>query len=327
MRRLAIGAAALILCVCVSPAAAPSPSSTPSPAASVSAAPPTASPSPTSTPSAGVFTNFVLGYRLDLPAPWRRSSCLSSQDQTKLPAGDGFVRVLEADERGTDTGYPFDVLQVQVHPNPDRLTPERWLATGVIGGTAGQTTEPTTLDGHDAVLVRPAPGLALAYLVPVADRIYLIGLQNSYNDTSSVPVMDRIARSFHLLTDQERSAAASPAPVPPRSAEALADTLADGFARRDPDLLGTVIAPCMAAALEQAGGTFTPRGAFVEDLRKSFAAGLTVTVQRRPIQKDGTGTFLRATWNAAAEQQRDLYLQQTGDVWNWYLTLTRQPVR
>src|SRR5205814_10484002 len=27
------------------------------------------------------------------------------------------------------------------------------------------------------------------------------------------------------------------------------------------------------------------------------------------------------------DQQRDLYLQSDGDVWSWYLTLTRQPVR
>ena len=262
-----------------------------------------------------------------MPAPWRRSSCLSSEDQTKRPAGDGFVRVPEQDERGTDTGYPFDVVQVQVHPNPDRLTPERWLTTGVIGGTAGQTTEPTTLDGHSAVLVRPAPGLVLAYLVPVADRIYLIGYQNSYNDTSNAPVMERMVKSFHLLTDQERSNAPPPAPIPARSAEAVADTLADGFARKDVDLLGTVMAGCMAAALEQAGGTFTPRGAFIEDLRKAFAGGLTVTVQRRPIDKDATGTFIRATWNAAAQQQRDLYLQSDGDVWSWYLILTRQLIR
>jgi hypothetical protein len=252
---------------------------------------------------------------------------LSSQDQTKLPAGDGFVRVPEVDERGTDTGYPFDVVRIEVYPNPDRLSPERWLTSGVIGGTAGQTTEATTLDGHGAVLVRPAPGLVLAYLVPVMDRIYLIGYQNAYNDTSNAPVMDRMVKSFHLLTDQERSAAPPPAPVPARSAESVADTLADGFSRGDADALGTVMAGCMAAALEQAGGTFTPRSAFIEELRKSFAGGLTVTVQRRPIEKDATGTFIRATWNAAAQQQRDLYLRSDGDVWSWYLTLTRQPVR
>jgi hypothetical protein len=108
----------------------------------------------------------------------------------------------------------------------------------------------------------------LAYLVPVADRIYVIGFQNSYNDTSNATVMERMVRSFHVLTDQERSAGPAPTPVAARSAEAVANTLADGFARRDADLLGTVMAPCMAAALEQAGGTFTPRRV----LWKNFAS-------------------------------------------------------
>jgi hypothetical protein len=274
-----------------------------------------------------VYTNFALGYRIDLPTPWRRSSCLSSQDQTKLPGGDGFVRVAEADERGTDVGNVFDVVQVAVHPNPDRLTPERWLATGVIGGTANQTTEPATLDGRSAVLLQQGPALTLAYLLGVGDRMFVIGYQNSYNDTSNAPVMERMIKSFHLLNDQERAAASLMSPTPARSAEAVADTLADGFARRDADLLATVMAGCMAAALEQAGGTFTPRGAFVQELRTAFAGGLTVTVQRRPLENDATGTFLQATWNAATEQKRDLYVQRVGDVWSWYLTLTRQPVR
>jgi hypothetical protein len=139
--------------------------------------------------------------------------------------------------------------------------------------------------------------------------------------------MERMVTSFHLLTDQERSAAPSPAPVPARSAEAVADVLAEGFAQLNADRLATVMAPCMSAALEQAGGTFTPRGASVEELRKAFAGGLRVTVQRRPIESDATGTFVRATWNAAVEQQRDLYLRRDGDTWSWFLTLTRQPVR
>jgi hypothetical protein len=328
MRNRPVILAALLLSGCLSPAATPSssPSPTPSPSASPS---PSESPSPTPTaaPTGAVFTNVVLGYRIDTPAPWRRSACLSTRDQSKPPAGDGFVRVPEQDEKGTDVGYVFDVVQVQVHPNPDRLTPERWLALGLIGGSATQSTEAATLDGHSALLLRSGPGLAIAYLVPIADRIYVVGYQNPPSDTSNVAEMDRMVRSFHLLTDQERAAAPSPVPVAARSAEAVADTLADGFARADADLLATVMAPCMAAAMEQAGGTFMPRGAFVQELRKAFAGGLTVTVQRRPIEKDATGTFIRATWNAAAEQQRDLYLKSDGDVWSWYLTLTRQPVR
>ena len=67
--------------------------------------------------------------------------------------------------------------------------------------------------------------------------------------------------------------------------------------------------------------------AFVSQLRDGLAGGLRVTVQRRPIESDATGTFLKATWAAVVVQQRDLYLRREGDVWSWYLTLTRQPVR
>jgi len=87
--------------------------------------------------------------------------------------------------------------------------------------------------------------------------------------------------------------------------------------------------PCMAAALEQAGGSFTPRAVLVQQLRDAFAAGLRVAVERRPVASDATGAFVKATWTqpGAAAQRRDLYLRSVGAEWSWYLTLTRQPVR
>ncbi len=330
MRTSRVILAALLCGGCLSPAAAPSvsPSAISTPNATATASPSsTAPPSPTAT--SGVHTNFVLGYRIDLPPPWRRSSCLSTQDQTELPAGDGFVRVSEQDERGTDTGYVFEVVQVRVEANPDRLTPERWVTSGKIGTTQGQTAEAATLDSRNALLVRPSAFDAVTYVLGVADRMFVISYQNALNDRSNEPTMDRMVRSFHLLTDQERAAAPSPSRSVPRSAETVADTLAEGFAQLNADLLATVMTPCMAAALEQAGGTFTPRAALVTQLRDAFARGLRVAVERRPVESDATGTFVRATWTepGAPAQRRDLYLRSSGEVWSWYLTLTRQPVR
>ena len=154
--------------------------------------------------------NFVLGYRIDSPAPWRHSSCLSSEVQTLLPASDGFVRVSEQDERGTDTGFPFDVLNVRVEPNPDRLTAERWISPATMGSMTGQTVEATTLDGRNALAVRPSLYGAVTYVLAVADRVFVVAYRSAYNDTSGLPAMERMARSFHLLTDQERAAAPSP---------------------------------------------------------------------------------------------------------------------
>ena len=237
------------------------------------------------------------------------------------------MRVSEQDERGTDTGFPFDVVNVRVEPNPDRLAAERWVSPSTMGSMTGQTIEATTLDGRNALAVRPSLYGAVTYVLAVADRIYLVAYQSAYNDTSGLPVMEKMARSFHLLTDQERGAAPSPVSVPPRSAEVVAAALVDGFARRDADLLASVMSPCMAAALEQAGGTFTPRGALTTQLRESFANGLRVAVERS-IENDASGSFLRATWTQPeTSQRRDLYMRANGDVWSWYLILTRQPVR
>jgi hypothetical protein len=328
MRRWSLIFVPFLVGGCVVPAATPSSSPPPSPTQSASPSP-TASPSPSPTAASGMYTNFALGYRIDLPAPWRRSACLSSEEQAQLLAGDGFVRVSEQDERGTDIGYIFDVVRVSAEANPDRLTPERWVAAGKIGSTQGQTAQAAALDGRAALLVRPSASLALSYVLAVADRMFVVGYQNAYNDSSNVATMERMVRSFHVLTEQERSAAPSPAPTVPRSAEAVADTLANGFARMDPDLLTTVMAPCMAAALEQAGGTFTPRSALANQLRDGFAGGLRVSAERRPIEIDATGTFVRATWTqpGVPTQRRDLYVRAIGDVWSWYLTLTRQPAR
>jgi len=247
--------------------------------------------------------------------------------QTQLPAADGFVRVSEQDERGTDTGYPFDVLNVRVEPNPDRLTAERWVSPATMGSMQNQTIEPTTLDGRNALAVRPSVYGPVTYVLAVADRIFVVAYQNTYNDTSGLPALERMARSFHLLSDQERAAAPSPTAVAARSAEAVASALVDGFTRLDVDLLATAMAPCMNAALEQAGGTATPRVAFTAQLREAFANGLRVAVEPT-IESDAGGSFLKATWTqSGSTQRRDLYLRATGDVWSWYLTLTRQPAR
>ena len=327
---------AFLVGACVAPAAAPasSPSSTatesPSPTASATPMPsPTVSPSPSPTPTSAVFTNYVLGYRIDLPSPWRRSACLSTEERAPLPAGDGFVQVAEKDEVGTDVGYTFAVVRVSVEPNPDRLTPERWVAVGKLGSTQGQTAEPATLDGRAALLVRPTAFGPLAYVMGAGDRMFVIGYQTPASDSSNEAAMRRMVQSFHLLTDQERAAAPSPAPVVARSAETVADILAEGFTQLNADVLGAVMTPCMAAALEQAGGSFTPRAVLVQQLRDAFAAGLRVAVERRPVASDATGAFVKATWTqpGAAAQRRDLYLRSVGAEWSWYLTLTRQPVR
>src|SRR6266849_45898 len=327
----------VLVCACVSPAtalpASPSASASPSPTVSPTAtagATGSPSPSPTATPLGGVYTNFAVGYQIELPGPWRRSECLSSQDPFAPPAVDSFVRVPEQDERGTDIAfYPFEIVQVWAHENPSRVSADEWIASGKIGFTQGQTSQPAMLDGRGAVLVRPTASFALAYVLALPDRVFMVAYQNGQSDQLSAPTMEHMVRSFHLLTEQERAAAPSYPPPPARSIERTADVLADGFASQDPALLSTVMAPCMSASAENAGGTWVPRNVFMTQLRDAFIAGLRVTVVRRAIEADQFGMFLKATWAqpGAPAQQRDLYLSRRGDVWSWNLTLTRQPVR
>jgi hypothetical protein len=239
------------------------------------------------------------------------------------------VRVAEEDERGTDIAFnPFDTVHVGVEPNTAGLSASEWVAAGNLGGTQGQTTEPATIDGRSAVLVRAAPAAAELYVAAVADRIFVVSYQNAAGDATSTTAMQRMIRSFHILSTAERSVTPSPVPTAPRTVETVTDVLVRGFANLDADGLATVMSPCVSAFAENAGGTFTPRSAFVSQLRTGFANGLRVTVDPQ-VLTDAIGTYVRATWvqPGAPTQRRDLYLRSIGDTWSWHLVLTRQPLR
>lgn len=239
------------------------------------------------------------------------------------------MRVAEEDERGTDIAfYPFDTVHVSVEPNPAGMNAGEWLAAGNLGGTQGQTTEAATIDGQSAVLIRSGPPIRETYVVAAADRIFVVGFDTAPDDPSNANAMQRMIRSFHVLSAAERAAVPSPVPSAARAAETVAEVLVTGFASLDADVLGTVMSPCMSAFLENAGGTFMPRGTFVSQLRSAFANGLRVTVEPQ-VLKDDLGRYVKATWvqPGAPTQRRDLYLRSIGNTWSWHLTLTRQPVR
>ena len=331
MRSRSLILLAFTLGACAAPAAAPSAPATPTFSASPTASttPAAASATPTASPTAatgGTYVNYPLGFSIQIPGPWRRAECLSSRDYSALPAGDSFVRVPEQEERLSDTGYAFAAVSVSVEANPTRMPVRDWIARSGLGSSPGQTIEDARLDGRDAVVVRPTAALAVAYVVPVADRMYVVGYHNAPNDESQGPAMERMTGTFHVLTSQEQAAAPSYPPPVPRSAEAVANVLGDGFARADAVLLGTVMDPCMSSGAENAGASATPRNVFITELADAFAKGLRVSVTRAPLESDTFGTFVRATWTQPGieTQRRDLYMQRSGDVWTWKLVLARQ---
>ncbi len=112
----------------------------PTPTASVTRTAPatTASQTTTPTPSAaqtaasGRYVS-TLGYSIETPSPWRKSTCLGSSQGT-LPATEVFVPVAGRDETYTDIGGNVPTLVIAVQDDPQSLTPRQWAAKDLTGG-------------------------------------------------------------------------------------------------------------------------------------------------------------------------------------------------
>ena len=261
------------------------------------------------------------------------------------------MAVPETDEH-SGLGYPFDGLVVVVTANPERLSIDQLAAARGVSGFASVLGAPitsATLDGR--------PALASSYMgiygeqrsevaLVAGDRAYVVSfyVAPSCNagtcvpsaDRTNVPAMMAIARSFHVLSEPERATAPTATPSPSRSAESVADALAAGFARNDLTVLADQLGACVwqgrgperrpymseAASLEAAA-------AYVEDLRRDFAAGLAVTVTARPVLDYG-GTdarYIRSVWTrpGKAAESVDLMLRANGAHWYWASTQVRPP--
>jgi hypothetical protein len=338
-----------LLSACVAPAAAPT--VTPSAAAVVSAAPTSsATPAPSATfVSSGLppnpalsshFASAALGYRVDLPAPWRLA-CRSNGTQRlgDDPVADFFTATPEASERWGDIGYPFDVAYVSVRPNPDRFTAQQWIANDRLGGCcvagAGPNVVPATLDGRAAVTFSGSGpfGDLSGLVVPAGDRMYEIA-GVAMQPPANVVAMAAIVRSFHFLTDTERAALPRPTSAPPRSAQAVADALAAGFAANDIAALAAQVDRCLTIGALRGGLGAVAAAAFVDDLRSDLASGRRVSVTASPILEYGADVFVpsgtryvRSTWTRRGldAQSVDLLLRADGDRWYWVGTLARGP--
>lgn len=98
--------------------------------------------------------------------------------------------------------------------------------------------------------------------------------------------------------------------------------MARGFAQKDTAVLASIGWQCLWQGNEQAGGATRPSSAFLANLQKSFAAGLTVTVQPRPIETLANApdqAQIRGTWKDAgrAQQSARFVLGKVGDTWSW----------
>jgi hypothetical protein len=338
----AIVAAILVLVVVVprganAPAASPTP--TPSPtvtatATSTVAASPTATVSPSATAATGRYVSVALAYSIETPPPWRRSVCTSgsfTQDGV-FYANDVFVAVTAVDETGSDTGVPYPTVRVAVEGNPRGLSPRQWAEEGrTVGSGAGQVIEDATYAGRPAAKMSYPGTPLITYFVANGPRMFVVVPSPGPTpiDAGTQQTMVRIVESFRFLSDAELAAArtASPAPLAPRSPEALADAIAAAFAAKNADAMTDLLAPCVTTAAEQAGASFVSRERYVRDLRTAFASGLVVTVRPRPFEGDRASGALTvgSTWqDTRGTRERKLMLRRgENDRWEWHGTLER----
>lgn len=319
-------------------ATAPTPSATgsssPSPTTSPSASPtpsPTASPSPSpAATAAGRYVNSVLGFSVQLPAAWRRTACLSGGAHSQIPeivGIDTFTSVPVAEESYGDTGGLMGTVSVRVDRNPTALSADAWARSPRMGAAQGQNIVPAMLDGRAGVRIVSGALQTETTIVPVDDLMYMVGFTAPAGDPK-IPEMRAIIGSFTFVP---RTAAPAATARPARSAEAVADALAAGFAAKDVAALTALMGDCVISGAEQAGfGSHSPER-FAAILRQQFAAGTTVVVRPRPIESapgygDGPTSAVATTWTdpGQAPMRIDLIIAADGSFHYWRGMVRRQ---
>jgi hypothetical protein len=303
--------------------------STASPAASTTAtatATATATTKPNPTAGPGVYTSLSYGYRVELPAGWRRSACQSTKGPSQPPAIETFTNATVEAETGTDTGPEHDVVVVRVEDNSSGQTALGWLESGKMGSSMGSRFEKITFDNNPdaARIVTTDSGALLAIVVNARFRIYALSVGMRAPTPGSDAPARALMTSLHILRDNElaeaRATLATPPPPPVRSAEEVADAVARGFAQKDTSVLASVADDCLTQALESAGAGFSSQTKFLATLRTGFANGLAVTVQPRPLEDQmATSANVRGTWQEPGQARRNvkMMLQKHGSTWVW----------
>lgn len=322
--------------------AAPSPSHVASASPSATA---TAAISPTAPPGFVVHENRVLGYRITLPAGYRRS--LSRVETTPGAARAGldiYTLRTEAEQKAEcerDAGHVggpglrSDVM-VRVQLDTGGQSPMEWVTTPQFPGAQPRSThqrvESLTVGGHEAVkLTFVASGDTSLYVIRANDRLYEVGPVGSGQPVPGLGPdwVDPIARSFTAIAPAPFPTP-SPQPQAPReAAQRLANELAAAFAARDAAAVARLMPECWVVGSYLVDGEQPGMGGinravklFEEGLRLRFARGdLSVTVDTE-LQTDMRtlgGYFVRSQWREPDRTIRvDLGLMERDGRWIWW---------
>lgn len=156
------------------------------------------------------YTSSALGYQVQLPSPWRRSTVLSTlvQNGTRKVGHDVFTYRSATDESGvlSDPGpgaaWSY-VAVVEQWRDPAGWTPLAWATDPLLAGWAqGQVVESAIVDGHVATKVTNGPRFSVAYYVQEAGRMFVVGYKVDAPDWKPAAATESdlrsIVASFHV---------------------------------------------------------------------------------------------------------------------------------
>jgi len=156
------------------------------------------------------YASQTLGYSVQLPAGWRRSSVLSAMvNNGNLKVGHELFTIRStADEAGVlndpgpGAGWSY-VAVVEQWRDPLAWTPMAWATDPLLAGWAqGQVVENATLDGHVAAKVTNGPRFSVAYYVYDAGRMFVVGYKIDAPDwkpsAATESDLQAIVASFHI---------------------------------------------------------------------------------------------------------------------------------
>ncbi len=160
-------------------------------------------------PASGYLSQ-SLGYELQLPGSWRRSTVLSTLVHNgNLKVGhEVFTIRSTADESGVlnDPGpgaaWSY-VAVVEQWRDPAGWTAMAWATDPLLAGWArGQVVETATIDGRFAAKVTNGPRFSVAYYVQDRDRMFVVGYKVDAPDWKPLAATDAelraIVASFHI---------------------------------------------------------------------------------------------------------------------------------
>lgn len=153
------------------------------------------------TAQASVYESSAFGFRVDLPAGWRRSDRLSGlmPQSAVLEGQEVFTMRSVADEAKAieDTeflmpAFAYTVV-VEVYRNPARSSSSQFVAAGIAGKRQGQRAAAATVDGTPGVRVDGGSRYKVSYYVARGPRIYQISYVTANEDAWRPPGADEAA--------------------------------------------------------------------------------------------------------------------------------------